>query len=232
MKDSKTYSPKVHKLYRSLKRRFPKVQKVLYDEPVDAVIYAIVSENMSEKMAKSAIKKFDDYFVDSNELRVSQAEEIIEVLGEDTPVTRNIASVVIRVLRAVFDEYNTVSLSALKKIGKRPAMQILEKMDGTSRFTVNYCVLTSLQGHAMPLTKKMIEYLKTNQIVHPDADEQQIEGFLARQISAKNTYEFYALLRRCSEARKAAQNKKKTTAKKKTKVASKTKKQPRAKKKK
>ena len=95
-------------------------------------------------------------------------------------------------------------------------------MDGTSPFAVNYCMLTSLQGHAIPLTKKMIEYLRSNQLVHVDADEQQIEGFLARQISAENAYEFYALLRRHSEVRKAGR-KKKTARKTKTKAATKTK---------
>jgi hypothetical protein len=109
-----------------------------------------------------------------------------------------------------------VSLEALKKIGKRPARQILEKLDGTSHFVVDYCMLTSLQGHAIPLTKGMIEYLTSKELVYPNADEQQIGGFLAKQISAKKGYEFYALLRRESEARKSKKKKKtKTTSKKK-----------------
>jgi hypothetical protein len=111
----------------------------------------------------------------------------------------------------------------LKKIGKRPARQVLEKMDGISRFAVNYCMLTSLQSHAIPLTKGMIEYLRKNQLIDPEADEQQVEGFLAKQISAENAYEFYVLLRRRSEARKT-KRKKKTARKVKTKKAAKTKK--------
>jgi len=220
MKNSKEYSQKVHKLYRLLKRKYQKPQRVIYERIVEALVYAIVSENMSETTAQSAIKRFADYFIDLNDLRVSRAEEIVEMLGEDTPLTRDIASSLTRTLRAAFDEYNTVSLEALKKIGKRPAKQALEEMDGTSRFVVDYCMLTSLQGHAIPLTKKMIEYLISNQLVHPDADEQQIEGFLARQISAENAYEFYALLRRQSESRRS---KKKTTHGAKTKATTKTK---------
>ena len=69
----------------------------------------------------------------------------------------------------------------------------------------------------------MIEYLRSNALVHPEADEQEIEGFLARQISAENAYEFYALLRRQSEARKA-KAKKKTTRETKAKAKKKTKK--------
>jgi hypothetical protein len=73
----------------------------------------------------------------------------------------------------------------------------------------------------------MIEYLRSNQLVHPDADEQQIEGFLAKQISAKEGYEFYALLRRESEvgsSKKKRKTKKVTKKKTKTKTRKKTKK--------
>jgi len=202
MKNSREYSQKVQRLYRSLKRKYPKAKKLIYDEPVEAIIHAIISEKMSETATQSAIKRFADYFVDWNDLRVSRPEEIVEVLGADTSVTRDIALALTSALCAVFDRYNTVSLKALKKIGKRPARQTLEKMNGLSRFVVSYCMLTSLYGHAIPLTKKMIDYLRSKQLIHPDADEQQIEGFLARQISAENASEFYALLRRQSEARK------------------------------
>lgn len=208
MKNSKEYSQKVRKLYRSLECNYPKVKKTTYDEPVDALIYAIIAEKMSSTATQSAMKRFADYFVDWNDLRVSRPEEIVEMLGADTSVTRDIASALTRALGAVFDKYNMVSLKVLKKIGKRPARQALEKMTDLSRFVVSYCMLTSLYGHAIPLTKKMIDYLRSKQLIHPDADEQQIEGFLARQISAENAYEFYALLRRQSELRKARKSKK------------------------
>ena len=137
MKNSKEYSKKLQKLYRSLKRKYPKPQKVTYDEPLEAIVYAVISENMSRTATQAAIKKFDGYFVNFNDLRVSRVGEIVETLGTDTSVTRDIASALIRVLNAVFDKYNTVSLEALKTISKRPAKQILEKMEGTSRFVVN-----------------------------------------------------------------------------------------------
>jgi len=134
MKDSKEYSKKIQRLYRSLNRKYPKPQKITHDEPADAIVYAIISDELSEKAAQSAIKKIADYFVDLNDLRVSQAEEMVEMLGGDTPVTRDIASTIARVLRAIFNEYHRVSLESLKRMGKRPAKQALEKMDGTSRF--------------------------------------------------------------------------------------------------
>ena len=216
MKNSKEYSKNIQNLYRTLKHKHSKIQEVNYEVVTDAVVYSIISENMSEKAAESAIKRFTEYFVDLNDLRVSRVEEIVEVLGENTPVTREVASRIIRVLQAIFNDYHKVSLEPLKKLGKRPARQVLEKIDGTSNFIVDYCMLTSLRGHAIPLTEHMIKYLKANDLVDNDADEQQISGFLAKQISAKNGYEFYVLLRHESERQKSTAKIKTRTSRRKT----------------
>ena len=226
MKNSKDYSKKIQKLYRSLSRKYPKVQKVSHEKVIDAIIYAVISAEMNEKQTESVIRKFTDYFVDWNDLRVSRAEEIVEVLGKDTSATMDIALTITRILNSIFNDYHKISLESLKKIGKRPAKQALEKIDGISRYVVEYCLLTALGGHAIPLTDRMIKYLRNNELVNPDADDQQIEGFLAKQISAKNGYEFYALLRHESESAKVKKKTKaKTTRKKKskTKTNSKTK---------
>ncbi len=214
MKNSKEYAQRLQKLYRGLKRVHPKVEKTSYDDPIDALIYGIVSERISETASQRAMRGFRDTFVDWNDLRVSRVEEIVEVLHEDTAASRATASALTTALRAVFDEYHTLSLQNLKKIGKRPAKQALEGLDGMDAYVVGYCMLTSLQGHAIPLTGQMTDYLKRHEVVDPEADEQDIEGFLTRQIAAKNAYEFYELLRRESESPKVAGTRKKTTRKK------------------
>lgn len=231
MKNSKDYAKKLLKLYRSLKKKYPTVEKKTYEDPVEALAYAIVSEHVKEKRAIAAFKQFEDYFVDYNDLRVSRTDDIVEMIGKDTPPVHEVAATLTKALRHVFNEHHKVSLDALKKIGKRPAKSAIEKMEGVSKFVVDYCMLTALEGHAIPLTSSMVEYLRYNEFVYPGADEQEISGFLAKQISAKNGYEFYDLLRRESES-KIKKKKKKTTrkkvkeavkAKKKTKVKKKTK---------
>lgn len=218
MKNSKDYSKKIQMLYRTLSRKHPKVQQVSNEHVTDAIIYAVVSSDLHEKPAGSATKRLADHFVDWNDLRVSRAEEIVDVLHKDTQATRNIASALGEVLNGIFNQHHEVNLDALKKAGKRPARQAIENIDGISRFVVDYCMLTSLQGHAIPLTEKMLEYLRNNELVDPKANEQQVGGFLAKQIPAKNGYEFYALLRHESETSKSTKKKDKTTAQKQTKT--------------
>jgi endonuclease III len=224
MKNSKDYSQKIQKLYHSLSRRSQKEQKVSHEKVIDAIVYAVISTDMTEKATESVLKKFTVYFVDWNDLRVSRTEEVIEVIGKEDPVAVSIATRLNRVLNGIFNQFHQVSLESLKKIGKRPAKQALEKIDGSNSFMVDYCMLTALGGHAIPLTEKMIKYLKDNELVNPDADQQQIEGFLAKQIPAKNGYDFYALLRQESESAKAKKKTKAaTTSRKKTETKTKTK---------
>lgn len=219
MKNSKTYAKKVQKLYQDLKRKHQTSKKVSYEDPLDALIYAIVSHDLNSAKAESTIKKFSDYFVDWNDLRVSLVLEITEVLGDDTDITKNTAETLIAALASVFNKYNITTLMSLKKMGKRPARQALEQIADINVFVVDYCMLTSLQGHAIPLTDRMIDYLKSTEIVHPEADYAEIEGFLARQIPAQKAYEFYALLRKESETA----TRKKTKTKKTEKAVPKTK---------
>ena len=219
MKNSKEYSKKIQTLYRALSHKHPKAHQAPYDEVVDSILYAILSAELNEKSAETTMSRFKEHFIDWNDLRVSRVEEIVEVLDKDTPATKEIASTITKVLRAIFDDYHKVNLEALKKIGKRPARQALEKISGLSRFVIDYCMLVSLKGHAIPLTHKMLEYLRNNELVDPDADEQQIAGFLTKQIPAKNGYNFYVLLRHESEKSKSPKKRKtRIPVKKKTKT--------------
>ncbi len=212
MRDSGGYSRKIKKLYRAMKRKFPQCSRLRYEDPVDALVYAAVSECMTEAQAQSANRKLRDGFVDWNDLRVALPEEIVEVLGGDVTSARALAQTLKNILGAVFERYHTLTLEALRKIGKRPARQMLEKFAGATPFIVDFCMLTSLDGHAVPLTKRMVEYMRAAALVHPQADEETIEGFLTRQVPAHEACEFYLLLRQASESEK--QKEKKSAAKK------------------
>ncbi len=207
MKNSKEYAQRLQKLYRELKRVHPKVEKRTYEDPAEALICGIISERLSESATHRALREFRSAFVDWNDLRVARIEEIVEAMGANTSSSRAAATALTAALRGIFDEHHKISLQILKKLGKRPAKQGLEKLQGVSRFVINYCMLTSMQAHAVPLTGNMVEYLRRNGVIAPDATEEDIEGFLTRQVAAKNAYEFYALLRRESESPKLAKRK-------------------------
>jgi len=207
MKNSKEHAQRLQRLYRELKRAHPEVERTIYDDPVEALICGIISERMSEAAAQKAFRDITKSFVDWNDLRVSRVEEVAEVLGRHGASSRATACALTAALRGIFDEHHRISLQTLKKLGKRPARQDLERIEGVSRFVINYCLLTALEAHAIPVTEQMIDYLKRNGFIDANADEEDLEGFLTRCVAAKDAYEFYALLRRESESPKLSKKK-------------------------
>jgi hypothetical protein len=233
MKNSKEYSTKIAKLFRNLKRKCGKAKKPVYDNPVKSLIFAVIHENCGQTAAKPLMRKLEKYFVDFNELRVSKTEEIMEVLGSDSDEFHKVADSIKATLGGIFGKYNTLDLSELEDMGKKPAKKELEELE-ISRFAINYCFVTFLGGHAIPLTEEMVEYLRSEELVYPDSTIEQIEGFLERQITAANGFLFYsALSKECQKSKKKtavkskitkAKTKKETATGKKTKAKTKTKK--------
>ncbi len=160
MKNSQEYAKRINKLVRSLKQKYDKIQQPEYDDPVRSLVYAVVSEHMSASETKTIINKLKKHFVDFNDLRVSRPEEIRDIFGNETTPSHKTGLMLTEILNQVYNEYDMVSLASLVKMGKRPARKELEKLESASRFVVNYCVLTALGAHTIPLTKKMIEYLR------------------------------------------------------------------------
>jgi hypothetical protein len=214
MKDSRTYGQKISSIAHSLRKKRSKAKSVEFDDPAYALVYAIVSERTCISTAKTVMRKMEKHFVDLNDLRVSRTEEVLDILGACGEDSRKTASVLTQVLNSIYNRYNIVSLVSLIEMGKRQARKQLEKLDGLSSFAVSYCFLTALGGHSVPLTPRMITYLRAGGLVHPEATDDEIVGFLERRITAANAYEFYSLLRQESE--KAG---KPRAAKKKTKKA-------------
>jgi endonuclease III len=200
MKDSKLYADKIKKFYRTLKRSGTKVQPVSYEDPLEALVYGFLSEPVTESQAQAAYKRMTKHFVDLNDLRVARADEIVDLFGEDSVEVREAAGRLTRVLMAVFNKFHGLTLTGIKKLGKRPAKQLIEALDGMSPFAVEYCVLTSLQGHSIPVNARMIGYLKAEGLIHPESEPEDIEGFLTKLVPAKEGYEFYALLKAQSES--------------------------------
>lgn len=223
MKDSKQYSQRIKKLFSELKRLGGKVVRPEYNDPIEALVYAALNEGMTPAAAKTAYKKILTHFVDLNDLRVSRTEEVVEALGLAQNDINEIVQRLNEILQAVFVKHDRLSLAYLKDMGKRQAREVLEKLEPLSPFVIDYVILTALDGHAVPLTKKIRELLKAGGYVHPDAGEKDITSFLERQISASDAYTFHTLLHRVDGLPEVAETKitKKKTAGKKTKTTKK-----------
>jgi endonuclease III len=197
MKNGKECANRIGKFVKSFKAA--KAHPPKYKDPVEAMVFGILTEAMPEQKAKSVYSAMQENFVDINDLRVSRLEEISEIVQQDMEAAERITSNLTQSLNYIFREHDTVSLAMLNEMGKRPARKFLEGMPGLSRFVIDYVMLTSLDAHSIPLTKRMQEYLKNTGLVEASSTEDDIEGFLQRQIPASSAYVFYINLRKESE---------------------------------
>jgi endonuclease III len=198
MKNSKEYGAKIDKFIRLL-RSGQKVGSADFADPLDALIYGLISEFTMERQAKKIFKSLQSHFIDYNDLRVSRSEEIQEILEETNQPGEQVAVNLARMLSAVFDKYDELSLKTIDEQGKRQAKKELEELNGTTHFAVNFCFLAALQGHAIPLTETMIGFLKSQDLIHPEATLEEIEAFFERHLPASRDWEFYELLRQAAE---------------------------------
>jgi endonuclease III len=198
MKNNKEYGVKIDKFFRSVKSG-QKVKPAEFSDPMDALIYGLISESATERQAKRVFKNLQSHFIDYNDLRVSRGEEVQEILEDTTPKGEQIAANLAKILSAVLDKYDGMSLKTIDAQGKRQARKELDELPGATRFAVNFCFLASLQGHAIPLTEPMLQFLKDHELVDPQIPQEEIETFLERHIPASHGWEFYELLRHAAE---------------------------------
>jgi len=195
MKNSKEHSAKIDKIIRSLRNFLPKVKPPEVTEPLEALLFGLLCEHRPEKNARKIFKNLLSHFADLNDLRVSRAEEILDIFQDHSPEASATASTLTRALNRAFDRYDMLTLAPLKDIGKRQAKKELQYLAPASPFAVNFCFLTALGGHAIPINPQMMEFLKSNQLIDPDTPPEQIDTFFERYVSASKAWEFYQLLR-------------------------------------
>ena len=199
MKTNIQYAQKLKKLFGILKKGTEKFKKPVYHNPIEAIIFAALCENSTESSAKAALKKIQSHFVDFNDLRVSRPEETAEIIGPDIQEPEKCATMLALLLNAIFQKYDCLKLEDFTSAGKKGAKEILEKLNGMTNFVCSYCLLTAADAHTIPLTDKMIQYLKAYNTVDPLLENEQVAAFIERQISAANAYAFYTLVRHDSE---------------------------------
>ncbi|MEN6308470.1 MAG: hypothetical protein ABFD91_12015 [Anaerohalosphaeraceae bacterium] len=198
MKNSKDYGTKIDKFIRTVKNG-QKIKPADFNDPLDALLFGLISEHTTEKHARKVYKNLLAHFVDFNDLRVCRVEEIQEILEDFTPVGEQVAESLTRLLTTLFDKYDTLSLKGIDEQGKRQAKKELEELGGATRFAINYCFLAAFGGHAIPLNEAMLNYLRSEELVDTEATSEEVEGFLERHISASAGWEFHELLRMATE---------------------------------
>jgi endonuclease-3 len=184
--------------------QFAKVHKVLkkYYKPVappaerpvlEHLLFACCLEDARYEAAEEAFASLVHTFFDWNEVRVTSISELSEAMAA-LPDPRAAANRLKRVLHGVFEELYSFDLEDKRKKNLGPTVKWLEKIDGTTKFSVAYVVQAALGGHAIPVDAGTLAALRVVGLAgDADVEGQEVPG-LERAVSKSRGVEFGSLL--------------------------------------
>ena len=190
MKSGTAYAARLKKAYAEFRQTVPKPKTPEPDDPLHRLAVGILSVSCTEKQAEEAIKRLLSIMVDWNEVRVSRPLEVHKATGRLIPNGQERVRRLVRAMGAVFDRENRLSLDRLYDIGRREARQYLEGLDGADEYATASVFLWSLGGHAIPVNDRLLEALRSKDLVHPNATRAEVQAFLERHVSAAEAKEF------------------------------------------
>lgn len=184
--------------------QFAKVHKVLkkYYKPspcnagrtvIEHLLFACCLEDAHHDAAEEAFAAMVHTFFDWNEVRVTSISELSEVMA-CLPDPRAAANRIKRVLHAVFEATFNFDLEDRRKKNLGPTVAWLEKLDGTTHFTVAYVIQAALGGHAIPIDTGTMAVLRVLDLVtDKDVTAGAVPG-LERAVAKSKGAEFGTLL--------------------------------------
>ncbi len=181
---------KVHKI---LKKHYKPVAPRADRSVLEHLMFACCLEDAGYEAAEEAFAALVHTFFDWNEIRVTLLSELSEVMA-GLPDPRVAANRIKRILHGVFEAAYSFDLEDKRKKNLGPTVKWLEKLDGTTKFTVAYLVQAALGGHQIPIDSGSMTALRIVDLV---GDKDVVEGVvpgLERAVAKSKGIEFGSLL--------------------------------------
>ncbi len=153
--------------------------------PLEHMVFAFLLCDSSYDQAELAYSKLLKHCVDLNDLRVSDVEEIVQVIGPRYRKAEERARRLKTALHAVYAKAHTMDMSYLDKQGKREVRTYLEGLPGVWPFVASYVALFGCGSHAIPLDEQLFQRMKSEGVVEPDATWPEAQSFLDHHIHAE-----------------------------------------------
>jgi|GEM_PF-761179 len=157
------------------------------------LVMACLANYSTESQAKHAWKAIDEYFVDINEVRVSNVNELARVISADETAVP-MAKLLTDVLKELYQEEHALDLIEPLSGGKREAKAFFEKIESATPYVVARIMLHCMDAHAIPMNNKLKELLLFEGVLEANVKNEDAQSFLEHQISAKDGLATYTLL--------------------------------------
>jgi hypothetical protein len=183
----------LNKTHRVLKQQYTPVAPPADRPLLEHLLFASVLENASFEIAEKIYTHLSKNFFDWHEVRVSTVMELTEVT-RPLPDPLAAASNLKRVLQGVFESTYSFDLEPVKKQNISAGIKQLERLGGTTPFSLAYVTQVALGGHAIPLDRGALDVLAIVGVIsESEAQSGKVSG-LERVISKNKGVEFGSLL--------------------------------------
>lgn len=229
MKNEAAFAKKLTALLKKVRREYAAEAPPSRD-PVTQLVVGFLEWNAPRKAARDAHNRLMAVMVDNNDLRVSHPHELVELIGLNYPRAEERAARMREVLQEIFIREHGVGLEGLAEKPKKQVRQYLDTLPGMPQFVAAQVYLLSFGGLAVPIDDRMVDLLRQEEAVDPDAPVEAIADFVEKHVKAEEAAELHLALQSWADAahrpRAAA---KPTTGKTKSKPAEKSAPKPKAK---
>ena len=124
--------------------------------PIDEFVYSFLLWNTTSTKANVALRKVTSAFMNYNELRVTQSEDISDLLGVQYPELEERVQRLLAALGDVYNREHRVELDSLTDLTKRESRQYFDSITGITPFVAARMTLLVAGGHAVPVDDRML----------------------------------------------------------------------------
>ncbi len=183
------------KLYKKLKKRYPDDPVVLSRDRklLEHLVFAVFLENAKREDARAAFAAMERYYIDWNEIRVSTANEIADVVGAIPDATRS-GERLRRLLQWIFDATYKFDLEELRAQGGVAVVEFLKTVPFSTAFMNDYAALFGVGEGALPLSEGALRALRLLDFVVVSADGREIVPELDGAFEGDEALDFFFAL--------------------------------------
>ncbi len=186
-------SAQYNNLWKVLKKHYRPMLPPAERPVLETLLFGCCLENARYEAAEEAFAALVHSFFDFNEVRVSSVRELSEVMAR-LPDPGAAAARVKRILQEIFEATYSFDLEDVRKQNLGPAVERLEKLGGTTKFSVAYTVQAALGGHSIPVDSGTLQALHVVELVDGEDMSTEVVPGLERAIPKNKGAEFGSLL--------------------------------------
>lgn len=152
------------------------------DDPVMVLVHSYLLWESSSEKARIGHEKIRAGIVDYNDLRVTLASEISELLGVRYPIVDERARRIRATLRDVYSRQHNITLKPLVEKNKRDVKKYIESLDGAPHYVIQRTMLIGFGIHAVPVDEQLRSALVDAGAADPTWDVAELSNWLTKQI--------------------------------------------------